>query len=56
MIRTCTRSAKDTKDFYNTNPKDVGITVIGGLTGLGTMTQAELGKKVEAVKQVLRNK
>lgn len=56
MIKTYTRLTKDSKDWFNTNPKDVGITVIGGLTGLGTMNQAELDEKIEAMKQALRTK
>lgn len=41
-------------DAFSTDPRDVGITVVGGLTGNGDMTQSELDQKVEAVKESLR--
>lgn len=42
--------------YFSDNPRDIGITVIGGLTGLGDMTQAELDQKIEDVKESLRAK
>ena len=42
--------------YFSDNPRDIGITVIGGLTGLGDMTQAELDQKIEDVKASLRAK
>lgn len=41
---------------FSDNPRDIGITVIGGLTGHGDMTQAELDQKIEDVKESLRAK
>jgi|GEM_PF-6046912 len=41
-------------NIYSTNPDDVGITVIGGTTGLGDMTQQDLEKKMEQIKQSFR--
>ena len=50
---------------FSDNPRDIGITVIGGLTGQGDMTQAELDQldqlnqldqKIEDVKESLRAK
>lgn len=38
-------------NYFSDNPKDVGITVIGGLTGHGDTTQAELDQKIEDVKE-----
>lgn len=42
--------------YFSNNPRDVGITVIGGLTGHGDMTQAELDQKIEDIKESLRVK
>ncbi len=43
-------------NYFSDNPRDIGITVIGGLTGQGDMTQAELDQKIEDVKESLRAK
>lgn len=43
-------------NYFSDNPRDTGITVIGGLTGQGDMTQAELDQKIEDVKESLRAK
>lgn len=42
--------------YFSENPNDVGMTVIGGLTGQGDMTQEELDQKIESVKESLRAK
>lgn len=42
--------------YFSDNPSDIGITVIGGVTGHGDMTQAELDQKIEDVKKSLRAK
>ena len=42
--------------IYSDNPNDLGITVIGGVTGLGKTTQSELEQKMEDVKKSLREK
>lgn len=43
-------------NYFSDNPSDIGITVIGGLTGNGDMTQAELDQKIEGIKESLRVK
>lgn len=43
-------------NYFSDNPRDIGITVVGGLTGQGDMTQAELDQKIEDVKESLRAK
>lgn len=37
-------------NFFSDSPREIGITVSGGLTGQGDMTQAELDQKIEDVK------
>ena len=41
---------------YSNDPRDIGTTVVGGLTGNGNMTQAELDQKIEATKESFRAK
>lgn len=43
-------------NIYSDNPDDLGITVIGGTTGLGDTTQLELIRKMERVQGSLREK
>lgn len=43
-------------NYFSDNQKDIGITVIGGLTGHGDMTQAELDQKIEDIKELLHAK
>lgn len=43
-------------NYFSDNPSDIGITVIGGVTGLGETTQLELEQKIEGVKESLRVK
>lgn len=43
-------------NYFSDNPSDIGITVIGGVTGLGETTQLELEQKIECVKESLRVK
>ena len=43
-------------NYFSTNPNDVGITVVGGTTGLGETTQEEIEQKIESVKESLRVK
>lgn len=43
-------------NYFSDNPRDIGITVIGGLTGQGDMTQAELDQRIEDVKEFLGSK
>lgn len=41
---------------YSDNPSDIGITVVGGCTGLGETTHLEIEQKLEAIKDSLRGK
>lgn len=43
-------------NYFSDNPSDMGIAVVGGVTGLGETTQLELEQKIEAVKESLRVK
>ena len=48
-------TSNSSTNIWTTNPKERGITVIGGLTGLGDMTQTELDKNINSIKKALIN-